>query len=285
MLGATRNRLPSCHLDDAPLVERDRAPANETNELAVMGCDDDGRATGVDLAQQVHDLERKIGIAVAGRLIGQHQRGIVDKRPRDGNPLLFAAGQISRIGIHAVLESHPLEDLERAPPLLRRWNAEDFEHERDVLENGPRRNELEVLEDEPNPAPIFLESRGGGGCWRLWPLTKTRLSLGVSDISTRRRKVDLPRRLGRSGTPNSPFSTVSDSPAARTSRDCKVSRGGASLSRCLCTQGKGITFEVGCRKYITGLIDNSRARRERDRSRRRVEGKRDPPVARCSATE
>ena len=84
-----------------------------------MGCDDDGGATGVDLPQEVHDFEGEIGIEIAGRFVRQHERRIVDESARDRNPLLFAAGQIARIGIQAVLETDPLEDLERAPALLR----------------------------------------------------------------------------------------------------------------------------------------------------------------------
>ena len=56
-----------------------------------------------------------------------------------------------------MLEAHPFEHLETAAPLLRRRHAEHFEDERDVLEDRARRNELEVLEDESNPPPVFLD--------------------------------------------------------------------------------------------------------------------------------
>ena len=39
-------------------------------------------------------------IEVAGRLIGQHHIGIIDKGTGNGNPLLFAAGKSGRFMIH-----------------------------------------------------------------------------------------------------------------------------------------------------------------------------------------
>ena len=56
-----------------------------------------------------------------------------------------------------MLQADPLEHLECAAPLLRRGHAKHFEHECDVLEDGARGNQLEVLEDEPDAAPIFLD--------------------------------------------------------------------------------------------------------------------------------
>ena len=56
-----------------------------------------------------------------------------------------------------MLKADPLEDLKRPASLLRRRNAEHFEHERDVLEHGARGNELEVLEDESDAATILLD--------------------------------------------------------------------------------------------------------------------------------
>ena len=53
-----------------PLIERDRPSSDQANELAIVRRDEHGRPAGVDLAQQVHDLEREIRIEVAGRFVG-----------------------------------------------------------------------------------------------------------------------------------------------------------------------------------------------------------------------
>ena len=95
------------------------AAADAADQLAVVRRDDDRRAAGVDLAEQVHDLERELGIEVAGRLVGQDDRRIVDERAGDGDALLLAARELHRVRVHPVLQADPLEHLERAALLLR----------------------------------------------------------------------------------------------------------------------------------------------------------------------
>src|SRR2546428_1902397 len=85
---AYRNARMSGDLDDAAVIEDDGAPAHAPDELAIVRRDDDRRAARVDLAEQVHDLERQIGIEVAGRLVGEHELRIVHERARDRDALL-----------------------------------------------------------------------------------------------------------------------------------------------------------------------------------------------------
>ena len=56
-----------------------------------------------------------------------------------------------------MLQADPLQHLKCAAALLRRWDAEHFQHKGDVLEYGARRNQLEVLKDETDAASIFLD--------------------------------------------------------------------------------------------------------------------------------
>src|SRR5882672_1521600 len=72
------------HLHHAAVIERQRSSADAANELPIVRGDEDGRAARVDLAEQIHDLEREIGIEVAGRLVRQDDDRIVDERARDG---------------------------------------------------------------------------------------------------------------------------------------------------------------------------------------------------------
>src|SRR5215212_1736385 len=69
--------------DDAALAQLDHAPAHLVDHLLVVGRDDDGRAGAVDPVDQLHDPDRRLGIEVAGRLVGQQQRRVVDERARD----------------------------------------------------------------------------------------------------------------------------------------------------------------------------------------------------------
>jgi hypothetical protein len=88
---------------------------------------------------------------------------IVDERSGDRDPLLLTAGQFQRERVHAVLEADPLQNLERAALLLRHRHAERARHERDVLEHRLRRQQLEILEHEPELTPVRLDLVGCQG--------------------------------------------------------------------------------------------------------------------------
>ena len=60
---------------------------------------DDGRAFGVELLEQLHDLAALIGVQVAGRLVGQDDRRLRDERARDGDQLLLSAGELRRVEV------------------------------------------------------------------------------------------------------------------------------------------------------------------------------------------
>ena len=79
---------------------------------------------------------------------------IVDERARDRDALLLAARELLGIGVHPVLQPDPLEHLERLALLRRDGHAEHARHERDVLEDGLARDELEILEDEADDAAV-----------------------------------------------------------------------------------------------------------------------------------
>src|SRR5262245_35014503 len=89
LLVERRTRSLSSHLDDAALVERDGAPADQPYEFTVVCGDEHGRSTRVDFAEQVHDLERQVRIEVSGRLIGDEQRRIVHQSSSDRDALLL----------------------------------------------------------------------------------------------------------------------------------------------------------------------------------------------------
>src|SRR5262249_56768690 len=58
---------------------------------------------------------------------------------------------------HPVLQADPLQHLERPALLLRRRHAEHPRHERDVLEHGLVRQELEILEPQAGGTPVALD--------------------------------------------------------------------------------------------------------------------------------
>ena len=55
-----------------------------------------GGAVGArQLEQQVDDLPAGLAVEIAGRLVGQQQRGPADEGAGEGDPLLLAAGQLA----------------------------------------------------------------------------------------------------------------------------------------------------------------------------------------------
>ncbi len=50
----------------------------------------------VQLVEEVHHRARRLGVEVAGRLVGPHDRGPSGEGASDGDPLLLAAGQLGR---------------------------------------------------------------------------------------------------------------------------------------------------------------------------------------------
>ena len=66
----------------------------------------------VELAQERQDLVGPLGVQVAGRLVGQDQRRLVDERPGDRDALLLAARQLGRTVVGPLGEADELERLD-----------------------------------------------------------------------------------------------------------------------------------------------------------------------------
>jgi hypothetical protein len=102
---AVRHDHPGSHPDlcpvrldlvtrDAPVAQPDNSPSEAGDLLFVS--DQHNRASGiVQRTEQLHDLKAGGGIEVARGLIGKQDRGIVDQRPGDRDPLLLATGELT----------------------------------------------------------------------------------------------------------------------------------------------------------------------------------------------
>ena len=103
-----------------------------------------------------------LGVEVAGRLVGQDDGGIGHQRPRDGHPLPLSARELVRPVLHAVRQPDRLEGLLGAPPPLRLRHPGVDQGQLDVVEDVGAREEVEGLEDEPDPAVADLGQLGLG---------------------------------------------------------------------------------------------------------------------------
>ena len=104
-----------------------------------------------DLAVQALELElhllAELEVERPERLVEEQDRGLVDERPRERDPLLLAAREL--VGPPAVqtAEAHLLERLPDGAPDLGGGPGLDAQPERDVLEHAQVRKERVVLED------------------------------------------------------------------------------------------------------------------------------------------
>jgi hypothetical protein len=115
------------------------------------------------VAQQPEDLLGGLGVQVAGRLVGEHDRGTVDQRSGDGHALLLAAGELGRAVREAVTQADGGD--QRVEPLAVDLAAGQRERQQDVLLGGEDRYEVEGLEDEAEtiaaqPGAALVVERG-----------------------------------------------------------------------------------------------------------------------------
>ena len=101
MLLHGRSGGPPSLLEDLP-VEHVDDPAREVGVGRRVGHHDDGRAFLVELAEHAHDFFAVRRVEVAGRLVGEDQLGLPDKRAGDGDALLLAARQLGRTMLGSV---------------------------------------------------------------------------------------------------------------------------------------------------------------------------------------
>ena len=146
-------------VDDQAAVAEGEQARGEGGDVVLVGDDDDGDAAAVELLQQRHHLDAGRRVERAGRLVGEDQLGIVDQRPRDGDALLLAAGELRRVVVLAVGEARPRRAccaLRRAaPPAGCRRRAA-------AARRSPApsaRQQVELLEHEADPAVADARQR------------------------------------------------------------------------------------------------------------------------------
>src|SRR6266511_3326399 len=127
--------------------------------------DDHHRAAvvGGELAQQPGDLAADGGVEVGGGLVGQDDRRIVGERAGDRHPLLLAAGEL--LGPEAEPVAQPDAFQQGTGALVGgvAGGAGEVAGQLDVLGDGERRQQVEVLEDEAEAAGAQARQAPLGG--------------------------------------------------------------------------------------------------------------------------
>src|SRR5437868_6034270 len=76
---------------ETAVLQLDDALAHLVDHLTVVRDHQDGRAATVDAVEELHDPHRRVGIEVAGRLVADEERRVIDEGARDRDALLLAA--------------------------------------------------------------------------------------------------------------------------------------------------------------------------------------------------
>src|SRR3954451_19668394 len=145
--------------DDLAAAELDHAAAHPVDHRVVVRGDHDGRAGAVDPVQQLHDPDRRLGVEVAGRLVGEQQRRVVDERARDRDTLLLAARELVGKAVELRRQAGQAQDVGDLRADLLAAAAGHLQRVGDVGVDGPVRQQLEVLEDDAEVAAVVRRLR------------------------------------------------------------------------------------------------------------------------------
>ncbi|MBA7647584.1 hypothetical protein ES703_55357 [subsurface metagenome] len=107
----------------------------------------------VQVYQEAHDVVGILGVQVGGRFVGDNELRFLDDSPGDGHPLALAAAQLRRPGFHLIHEIHPFQGLIHRLLSLSGGHPCKQQRELHVLENVVHRQQVEGLENEPDPQP------------------------------------------------------------------------------------------------------------------------------------
>ena len=147
MSSRTASASPASLVAHDPPVGQDDQPVGVGGGAGLVGDHHDRLAELVRRsAQEREHLGGGGRVEVAGRLVGEHHRRLVDERPGDGDALLLAAGELRRAVREAVADADGRDEL--LEPLEVRIEPGERERQQDVLLGVQDRHEVVALEDE-----------------------------------------------------------------------------------------------------------------------------------------
>mmetsp|Transcript_44842 Transcript_44842/g.105637 ORF Transcript_44842/g.105637 Transcript_44842/m.105637 type:complete len:227 (+) Transcript_44842:1747-2427(+) len=114
----------------------------------------------VEGLQQGQHVLGGLAVQVTGGLVADQQHRVADDGPRDGHPLLLAAGQLGRLVRRTVGQAHQLQRDGRALPALAGRQLGQQQRQLDILLRRQRRHQVVELEHEADLGrPPFGQGR------------------------------------------------------------------------------------------------------------------------------
>src|SRR5579863_202874 len=117
-------------------------------DIRFMGDEDDGVAVLVQPPEERHDFLAGLRIEIAGGLVGEEDRRIVDERASDGHALALSAGKFVGFVHHAAGQVHLREGRFRTLQAFFGRRAVVDEGQLDVVKSGGPREQVERLKNE-----------------------------------------------------------------------------------------------------------------------------------------
>ena len=110
--------------------------------------DHDDQAIARNLLEQVHDLYGRCRVQGAGRLVCQHDLGVVDEGASNGHALHLSARKLARALVHMLAQANCLKRLARTLTTLGMAHTRKRKRQLHVFQDSLVRNEVIALEDE-----------------------------------------------------------------------------------------------------------------------------------------
>ena len=111
----------------------------------------------VDVLDQLQDGMGGVGVQRAGGLIAQQHLGVRCQRAGNGNALLLTAGQLCRVGIGLIGQTHHFQQLSGTLFGIRLFRTRQLHGEADVLQAGALHQQVELLEDHSDVAAALAQ--------------------------------------------------------------------------------------------------------------------------------
>ena len=108
--------------------------------------DHDDQTVACNILEQVHDLHGRRRVQSAGRLVGQHNLGIIDQGAGNGHALHLTARKLARALVNVLAQTDFLQRLARTLAALGMPHARERKRQLHVFQNGLMRNEVIALE-------------------------------------------------------------------------------------------------------------------------------------------
>lgn len=157
--------------------------------VVVGGEDERGTAAVIDLPHYVDNAIRVGGVEIGGRFVGDHEHGIGDQGPGDGDTLLLTAGEFLRAMMGAFGEFDFIEQAQRLLFRIGQIDTLNLERKHHVLKGAENRDEVEVLKNESDrlvtQGALFIIAKMGGGAISDGDLARGRIVEKTDQIAER----------------------------------------------------------------------------------------------------